>query len=216
MLKNNPVNSENSFDPEYAPSITKALKMIKKLDDLGMLDYMSEVLDTEDTMESISTLIKSDEAVALRAKADQLRPLVGIIADKDTMSAIANLATILSALQKVGLLDPVIGMLKDDEVINAVMGLISNDFTMNLIANAKPILNSLSKLDLSAIPKYLDVLSSALTYMENGTIPPVKGLTGMLHELGDKDTQKGLGIVFYLLKSLGSANSTTQKADDKS
>ncbi len=207
MLKKNTVQPENSFDPEYVPSLTKALKIIKKLDDLGMLDYINGILEEDNTMKSVYTLIKSDEAISFMANADHLTALLAILSDKDNINAIVNLATIISALQKVGLLDPVIGMLKDDDVINAVMSLISNDFTMNLIANGKPLLNSLGKLDIEKMPKYIDMLNAIGSDIENDKVPSVKGLTGLIHELENKDTQKGLGIVFHLLKSLGKANS---------
>ncbi|KJE48982.1 MULTISPECIES: DUF1641 domain-containing protein [Acidiplasma] len=194
---------EKLMKPEYISSLTRLIELVKKLDNMGFLDVISGILSDEDTMKTIFGLITSDDVLSLTTKSDSIMAMLKIISEQKNIKALSNLLEIITVMQGKGLLDPIMGILNDDESMGAVMGLISNDFTMNLIMNNKLILNSLGTLDLSVTPHYVNMIKAIENAIKNETVTPVGGMMGTLHAMKDEDTQKGLGIVFSILKSLG-------------
>ncbi len=194
---------EKLMKPEYIASLTRAIEIIKKLDNLGFLDVISGILDDEDTMKTIFGILTSDDVLSLTTKQDSIMALLHMMSEETNIKALNNLLEMLAIMQNKGLLDPVMGILKDDESMGTLMGLVSNDFTMGLIMNEKPILNALGTLDLSVVPHYVSMIKAIENAIKTETVTPVGGMMGTLHAMKDEDTQKGLGIVFSILKSLG-------------
>ncbi len=207
---------EKLMKPEYIASLTRAIELIKEMDNIGFIDLISGVFNDEDTMKSVFGLLTSDDVLSLTTKQDSVIQLLHIMSDEHNVKALSNLLEMLTILQNKGMLDPIMGVLKDDEAMGTLLGLLSNDFTMGLIMNNKQILDSLGTLDLSVFPHYVSMIKAIENAIKTETVTPVGGMMGTLHAMKDEDTQKGLGIVFSILKSLGKTcgdefNCTTKK-----
>lgn len=194
---------EKLMKPEYIASLTRAIELIKKLDNLGFLDLISGVLGDEDTMKTLFGLLTSDDILSLTTKSDSFMAMLKVMSEKQNVKALTNLLEMLTVLQNKGILDPIMGVLKDDDAMGTLMGLMSNDFTMNLIMNNKQIMDSLGTLDLSVTPHYVNMIKAIENAIKTETVTPVGGMMGTLRAMKDEDTQKGIGIVFSILKSLG-------------
>jgi len=118
-------------------------------------------------------------------------------------SSIKKLLLIIDELDKSGILDIIYRMAKDEEIISSVKRILSSGFLMNIIDNSDIIMNSLTTIDLSMFPHYTNAVKSIETAIKTEDVMPVGGLTGVLDKIRDEDTQKGIGIVFSLLRSLG-------------
>ncbi len=194
---------EKLMKPENLSSIGRVIDLIKKLDEMGFLDVISGVLSDEDTMKTIFGILTNDDILSLTTKSDSLLSMLKIISEGENIKALSHLLEIIGVIQNQGLLDPILGLLKDDKAMGAVMGLISNDFTMNLIMNNKLIMDSLGTLDLSVTPHYVNMIKAIESAIKTDTVTPVNGMMGTLHAMKNEDAQKGLGIVFSILRSLG-------------
>ncbi len=194
---------EKLMKPENLSSIGRALDLVKKLDHLGFLDVISGILSDEDTMKTIFGILTSDDILSLTTKSDSLLAMLKIISEGKNVKALSHLLEIVTVIQNQGLLDPVLGLLKDDKAMGTLMGLLSNDFTMNLIMNNKLIMDSLGTLDLSVTPHYINMVKAIESAIKTDTVTPVNGMMGTLRAMKDEDAQKGLGIVFSILRSLG-------------
>ena len=194
---------EKLMKPEYISSLTRAIELIRKLDNLGFLDVISGILSDDATLTSVFSLLTSDDVLALTTKKDSVMVLLKIMSEEKNVKALSNLLEIVSVMQNKGIIDPIMGVLKDDGAMGMLMGLMSNDFTMNLIMNEKPILASLGTLDLSVAPHYVNMIKAVENAIKTDTVTPVGGMMGTLHAMKDEDAQKGLGIVFSILRSLG-------------
>ncbi len=194
---------EKLMKPEYLSSLTRVVEIIKKLDNLGLLDLISGILSDDETLKKVFSLLTSDDVLSLITKTDSVMALLKIMSDEKNVKALSNLLEMVTVIQNKGLLDPVLGVLKDDKAIGTLIGLVSNDFTMNLIMNQKTILNSLGTLDLSVTPRYINMFKAIENAIKTDKVTPVDGMIGTLHVMKDEDVQKGLGIVFSILRSLG-------------
>ncbi|SMD30569.1 DUF1641 domain-containing protein [Picrophilus oshimae] len=194
---------EKLLTPDTMNSINRLMEVVKKLDKMGFLDVISGILDDEETLKMIMGILTSDEVLMLFTKKDSLLSMLSIISEKKNVNALSNLLEMLGTLQNKGMLDPVMGILNDDEALGTLMGLLSNDFTMNFLMNYKTILNALGTLDLSVAPHYVNFIKAIENAIKTETVTPVGGMMGTLHAMKDEDTQRGLGIVFSILKSLG-------------
>ena len=194
---------EKLMKPEYISSLTRAVELIKKLDNLGFLDVISGILSDDETMKTVFGLLTSDDVLSLTTKTDSVMVLLKIMSEEKNVKALSNLLEMVTIMQNKGILDPILGVLNDDGAMGVLMGLFSNDFTMNLIMNEKPILESLGTLDLSVAPHYVNMIKAVENAIKTDTVTPVSGMMGTLRAMKDEDAQKGLGIVFSILRSLG-------------
>ncbi len=194
---------EKLMKPEYISSLTRMMELVRKLDNMGFLDVISGILGDEETLKSVFSLLTSDDVLILTTKQDSVMTLLKIMSEQKNVKALGNLLEIVTVVQNKGLLDPVLGVLNDDGAMGTLMGLLSNDFTMSLIMNEKPILGALSTLDLGVAPHYVNMIKAVENAIKTDTVTPVSGMMGTLRAMKDEDAQKGLGIVFSILRSLG-------------
>ncbi len=118
-------------------------------------------------------------------------------------TSIQKLLLIIDELDKSGILDLIYRMTRDEEIISSIKKILSSGFVMNIIDNSDIIMNSLTTIDLSMFPHYTNAVKSIETAIKTEDVKPVGGLKGVLDKMRDEDTQKGMGIIFSLLKSLG-------------
>ncbi|WP_297026924.1 DUF1641 domain-containing protein [Thermoplasma sp.] len=118
-------------------------------------------------------------------------------------SSVQKLLSIIVEMDRSGIMDIIYRMLADEDVTSAIKKMLSSGFLMNLIENSEVIMNSLTTIDLSMFPHYTNAIKSVEIAIKTEDVEPVGGLKGILDKMKDEDTQKGIGIVFSLLKSLG-------------
>ncbi|BCS91284.1 MAG: hypothetical protein ARM1_0741 [Candidatus Micrarchaeota archaeon] len=126
-----------------------------------------------------------------------------IYADQNAES-IKRFIELVAALDKRGLIEPIIGALEDEDTFSKAMRCLSSDFVMNLLLNIDSIIDALNKLDLENLSKAIAITNNALNAISAKDIKEVNGLLDMMHQLHDPDIKKGLGLVFAILKSIGS------------
>ncbi|WP_297215520.1 DUF1641 domain-containing protein [Thermoplasma sp.] len=127
-----------------------------------------------------------------------------------TEGSVQKILSIIVELDKSGIIDILYRMTKDEEVINSLKKLLSSGFLMNLIDNSEVIANSLTTIDLGMFPHYTNAIKAVENAIKTEDVEPVGGLSGILQKIKDDDTQRGIGIVLSLLKSLGKTCSESE------
>ncbi|NON61895.1 DUF1641 domain-containing protein [Acidianus sp. DSM 29099] len=125
-----------------------------------------------------------------------------MLSDKDTTESLKSVLDMIKTMNKIGILDPIKGMLSDEETMGKIMGGLVNDFTMSVLSNWNNITKDLGKLNLENFKYYVHLINSIGEAISTEKVKPV-GLGGLLSALRDPEVQKGLGVVIDILKKIG-------------
>ncbi|WP_338603837.1 hypothetical protein V6M85_05150 [Sulfolobus tengchongensis] len=145
---------------EKLNSLNKLLDILNDINKLGILDVIKGIAEDEKTIGKIAEILTGDAVLSLLVNREKIVKNLSLLLDDDT---IYNLNYILSFVDKVrnkGILDPIVGLLEDEELLGKLINGIINDFTLNLISNWNEIVKDLSRIDLKNF-KYYTLLVSA-------------------------------------------------------
>ncbi len=179
------------------------LSLFGDLKNSGILDPIRGMLTDEEYLGKILGAIVNDKTLGLLSKWNNLVDLVDVVADADTMMAVKSVLDILKDLNRNGVLDPVKGLIKDEETLGKLIGAMVNDFTMNLMTYWNEITKDLATIDLNNFKYFTYLVSATGEALKTENVKPVKGMWAILGELKDPDVQRGMGVVFAVLRSIG-------------
>ncbi|MCY0883428.1 MAG: DUF1641 domain-containing protein [Acidianus infernus] len=148
------------MDAETMDNIKYALSLVGKLKSSGIIDPIIGILQDEEYMSKIMGAIVNDEVLELIGKWNNIVDLISDLTDDETLSAIKSVVGLLKDLNKTGILDPIKGILRDEEYMGKIMGALINDFTLNLISTWNQITSDLSKIDLTNFKYYIQLINS--------------------------------------------------------
>jgi uncharacterized protein YjgD (DUF1641 family) len=186
-------------------------ELLTALDRRGLLEAAKGALEDEDTFSELMRFFSSDEALTIIQNAKPIIQLLSAldylalrdlaVAAKDEKQAVAGFKSLLrlvSALEARGLVEPLVGFLNDEKTFAYFTKLLSSDSALLMINN----LQNLTMLSNALDPEFLSVVDKAVEASKRKA-KPVKGLWGVLHELGDPAVAAGLGRVFEVLRVIG-------------
>ncbi|MCI2415031.1 MAG: DUF1641 domain-containing protein [Candidatus Aramenus sp.] len=179
-----------------------AMNMISQLRKSGIVDPLLGLLNDEEYMSKIMGAIVNDKVLSLLGRWNSLVELLDVVTNDDNLASIKKVLGLLSDLQRSGILDPIAGILKDEETIGKVVSGLVNDFTLNLLNNWDQIMKDLSKLNLENFKYYTVLVNEIGDAIKTESVKPL-GLMGLLSALRDPDVQKGVGLVISILKHIG-------------
>ncbi|MEM0278576.1 DUF1641 domain-containing protein [Metallosphaera sp.] len=175
------------LSPDKLMTVNKFLDLLGTLDNLGFIDLVNGALQDQELIGKVMGSIINDNTLSWVTQLNNVTPLIQILLEKETTESLNYALNFLSALKNSGILEPIIGMLNDPDALGKVMGALINDKTLQIIANWGPTLD------------LVNAIGNALT-QEN---KPVKSLFDMYKMLKDPDIQKGMGVLFGIIKELG-------------
>ncbi|MEM3276950.1 MAG: DUF1641 domain-containing protein [Metallosphaera sp.] len=175
------------LSPDKLMTVNKFLDLLGTLDNLGFIDLVNGALQDQELIGKIMGSIINDNTLSWVTQLNNVTPLIQILLEKETTESLNYALNFLSALKNSGILEPIIGMLNDPDALGKVMGALINDKTLQIITNWGPTLD------------LVNAIGNALT-QEN---KPVKSLFDMYKMLKDPDIQKGMGVLFGIIKELG-------------
>ncbi|ARM75677.1 DUF1641 domain-containing protein [Acidianus manzaensis] len=193
---------DNLLTPDKLMSLNHVLDLLEKLDKMGIIDVVSGMISDDEYMGKIMGAIVNDNTLELLGNWNNMMGILTFLADQDTMNSLKTMLGLVKDLNKSGILDPIIGILKDEETLGKIVGGLVNDFTMNLLTNWNQIMSDLGKMDLTNFKYYTQLINSIGEAIKVEKVKPV-GLGGLLSALRDPDVQKGMGIVVDILKHIG-------------
>ncbi len=185
--------------------------LLTVLDKRGLLEAAKGALEDEDTFSSLMRLFSSDDSLSIIQNAKPIIKLLSILDyaslndlaitvknEKQALAGLKSLVRLTSALESRGLIEPLVGLLNDEKTFADIARLLSSDSSLLMINN----LQSLTMLSNAVDSEFLRVVNKAVVALK-GEVKPVKGLRGVLHELGDPAVAAGLGKLFAMLRALG-------------
>jgi uncharacterized protein YjgD (DUF1641 family) len=207
-------------------ALSRSVELLISLENRGLLEPLIGALNDEKTFSRIASTLSSKVFIDLLYKSEKLLGLldqldyakIGLLITtvnhtRGSVEALGQALSLLAALDRDGLLEPILGILEDKQSMATIMKTLSNDRFLELLLHSQnlfTLLLNLADMDeelLSLITAMqTDTFKKILTAFKNASSDghkPVKGVLGLLRELGDEDTARGMGVVFGLLQELG-------------
>ncbi|BDC18989.1 DUF1641 domain-containing protein [Acidianus sp. HS-5] len=148
------------MDAETMDNVKYALSLVGKLKGTGIIDPIIGILQDEEYMSKIMGAIVNDKVLELIGQWNNIVDLITDLTDAETLSAIKSTVGLLKDLNKSGIIDPIKGILHDEEYMGKIMGALVNDFTLNLISSWNQITSDLSKIDMTNFKYYIQLINS--------------------------------------------------------
>ncbi len=191
-------------------------ELLIALDKRGLLEAAKGALEDEATFSELMRFFSSDEALTIIQNAKPIIQLLSALDypalielavaaknERQTVSGFKSILRLMNALEARGLVEPLVGLLNDEKTFANVVKLLSSDSALLMISNLQNLMMLSNVLD----PEFLSVVNKAAEAAKRKA-KPVKGLRGLLHELGEPAIAAGLGRVFEVLRVLGEDTST--------
>jgi uncharacterized protein YjgD (DUF1641 family) len=169
----------------------------------GLLDVVHGILEDEETVAKLVNTLTSDKVLGLSDRLDNVIDLVDYLTREDTVLALKDVLDLVKTLRSTGLLDPIKGMLSDEDFMSVIGNLVSSDFVMNFLANFKQIVDDLGKLDWTNFKYYTLLINETGEAIKTREIKPVKSVFELLKLFKDPEVQVGLGVAVAVLRHIG-------------
>jgi len=86
----------------------------------GLLDVAHGILEDEETVAKLVNTLTSDKVLGLSDRLDNVIDLVDYLTREDTVLALKDVLDLVKTLRNTGLLDPIKGVLSDDDFMSMV------------------------------------------------------------------------------------------------
>lgn len=106
---------DNLLKDEKLNSLNKILDVINTTDRLGILDVIKGILEDENTIGKIIGSLTSDDVLELLASWDKIIKTTKLFINDDNIYNIQFLINLIDKVRSRGILDPIIGLLEDEE-----------------------------------------------------------------------------------------------------
>jgi uncharacterized protein YjgD (DUF1641 family) len=183
------------MSPEYIESLIKFLKLIRRLDEIGILDTLGNLL-SNDVVEDLVRLLMNTNFIKLLNDHEELLVLLTRLSEARTRDNIGKVLDLLNALGDSGLLDTLKDLLGDSEVLSEVTRTFINTNTTYLMTNIDTLLDFMARIRCCA---YVASLNAARDAAGDGR-SIVRTISEMLK---DEDTRRGLNFLLLSAKYLG-------------
>jgi uncharacterized protein YjgD (DUF1641 family) len=198
----------------HESSVHRLLKLSDALEKRGLLEPAIGLLEDEEIFAKVMVLVSSDNALQVIQKAKAIIVLLSVL-DYDALAELAQTAKsskqfsagaasvirLLDTLESKGLIEPLVGLLNDEDTFAMIAKAVSSDASLSLLSN----LQILDQLTTVIDAEFVDALSKSVSALKKD-VKPVKGLFGVIGQLSDPAVAMGLGKVFAVLRALGEAN----------
>lgn len=194
---------DNLLKDEKLNSLNKILDVINTTDRLGILDVIKGILEDENTIGKIIGSFTSDDVLELLASWDKIIKTTKLFINDDNIYNIQFLINLIDKVRSRGILDPIIGLLEDEESLGKIINSLINDFTLSLINHWDEITNDLSRIDLTNFKYYTLLVSATGEALKTENVKPITSIWEIYKLLKDPDIQRGLGVAASVLKHIG-------------
>lgn len=179
------------------------LELAGTLQHSGVVEPLLGMLKDEDVMGRIISALINDKTLELMQNWENLLNITLMLTKRETSESLEYFLSFLNELRTSGILDPIRGLLKDEETLGKIISALVNDFTLGLVSNWSDIAKHLSSLDLTGFKGYVDIINAAGKAINDVNYKPIRSVFDILRSLKDPDIQNGLGFLFSVIKELG-------------
>ncbi|MGC8542770.1 MAG: DUF1641 domain-containing protein, partial [Vulcanisaeta sp.] len=169
--------------------------LIKRLDELGVLDSLNDLLNSE-VVEDLTKSLLTTNIVKLLSDYDKLASLLVKLTNEETRRGVEKALDLLNTLNSVGVIDTLNDLLGDPEVLRELAYTLINTNTTYLMTNLDTLLEFMARIRCCA---YVASLNAARDAATNGR-SVIETLSEMLR---DEDARRGLNFFLLAAKYLG-------------
>jgi uncharacterized protein YjgD (DUF1641 family) len=127
---------ESLLSDEKLSAITKLADILSTAENkYGLLSAIQGFLSDEEMLGKVLSSIVNDQTLNLMTKWNNLMKLADMFADKSTIENLNAVLDLVGILNKTGILDPIKGLLQDEDTLGKILSAIVNDSTLNVISN---------------------------------------------------------------------------------
>ncbi|ADN51488.1 conserved hypothetical protein [Vulcanisaeta distributa DSM 14429] len=181
--------------PEYIEPLIKFLRMIRRLDELGILDSLNDLLNNE-VIEDLTRSLLTTNLIRLLNDYDKAMSIIAKLTEPQVREGLEKALDLLGALGSVGLLDTLKDLLGDPEVLSELVHTVINENSTYLLTNLDTLLEFMARIRCCA---YVASLNAARGVAADG-----RSLVETIGELlKDADARRGLRFLLLAAKYLG-------------
>jgi uncharacterized protein YjgD (DUF1641 family) len=198
------LNLERVLTEDNLLTLSRVLDILRVANNkYGLLDVAHGILEDEETVAKLVNTLTSDKVLGLSDRLDNVIDLVDYLTREDTVFALKDVLDLVKTLRNTGLMDPIKGLLSDEDFMSMVGYLVSSDIMMNLLVNFKQIVDDLGRLDWTNFKYYTLLVNETGEAIKTREIKPIKGVFELLKLFKDPEVQVGLGVVVAVLRHIG-------------
>ena len=191
------------LNEDTVSTIKELLDTYNKVKKTGLIDAVVGMLTDEETLTKVMGYVTSDKVLTISQRVDTILDMVEYLTREDNVMAIRDALDLVNALRSSGLLDPIRGALRDEDIIKMVGLLFSSDFFMSFLANFEEIVKDLSRFDLKNFKYYTLLVNETGEALKEESIKPIKNIFELYKYFKDPEIQVGLGVVMAVLRHIG-------------
>jgi len=198
------LNLERVLTEDNLLTLSRVLDILRVANNkYGLLDVAHGILEDEETVAKLVNTLTSDKVLGLSDRLDNVIDLVDYLTREDTVFALKDVLDLVKTLRNTGLMDPIKGLLSDDDFMSMVGYLVSSDIMMNLLVNFKQIVDDLGRLDWTNFKYYTLLVNETGEAIKTREIKPIKSVFDLLKLFKDPEVQVGLGVAVAVLRHIG-------------
>ncbi|WP_054842479.1 hypothetical protein [Vulcanisaeta distributa] len=183
--------------PEYLESLIKFLKVIKRLDELGVLDSLNNLLNNE-VIEDLAKNLLTTSAIKLLNEHDKILSIIAKLTEPSVRDGVEKALDLIGAMGNVGLLDTLKDVLGGDpEVLSELVHTLINDNSTYLMTNLDTLLEFMAHIRCCAYVASLNAARREVAADGKSVIETMNEL------LRDADARRGLRFLLLAAKYLG-------------
>lgn len=180
---------------ENLDSITKLVSIARRLNELGLLDLVNDLLNDEEFLKELFNQLLTTDNVILLANAEDLIRLLVRLSDRRTVENTVKLMELINAMGNSGLVDSLGAFLGSEDNVKAINDIILNPVLRNLLKSLSESLNLIQGIRLN------EAIESAVEAAKSSESASTIGLIRKL--MTDANVKRGLLFMVGLLEGIG-------------
>ena len=177
--------------PEYLESLIKFLKIIRRIDELGILDSLNDLL-SEEVISDLARNLLMTSIIKVLNDYEKVLSIIAKLSEPGIRDGIEKVLDLVNAVNNTGLLDALRNMLGDPEVMSELAHSLINENSVYLINN----LDTVFKLTSSIVMASQDAIRRVTA--DGGSV--IETISELLR---DGDARRGLRFLLLMAKGLG-------------
>ncbi len=182
--------------PEYIEPLIKFLRMIRRLDELGILDSLNDLLNNE-VIEDLTRSLLTTNLIRLLNDYDKAMSIIAKLTEPQVREGLEKALDLLGALGSVGLLDTLKDLLGDPEVLSELVHTVINENNTYLLTNLDTLLEFMARIRCCAYVASLNAAREEVAADGRSLVETIGEL------LKDADARRGLRFLLLAAKYLG-------------
>ncbi|WP_291765785.1 DUF1641 domain-containing protein [Caldivirga sp. UBA161] len=185
----------NLLSIENLDSVAKLVSIAKRLNELGLLDLINDLLNDEDFIKELFNQLLTTDNVMLLANLENLVRLLVKLSDKRTVENTIKLIELIDAMGSSGLAESLGAFLSNEDNAKVINNILLNPALRNLLKSLSESLNMIQGIRLD---KAMEAAVEASKASESvSTVGLIRRL------MTDADVKRGLLFIIGLLEGVG-------------